>query len=478
MKEKIFCKECNTQTNYVLDSFFRYHLKKEHNMTMREYYDKHFKKEGEGICKECGKPTTIRRFNVGYRDFCSVQCTNKNKEVRKKMSKSHLNKTPEEKQIIIKKREQTNIEKFGVSYYSELDETKKIKRKKMLNKDYEKYKELFEKQNITIKEVLNSKLVCTCNECNNDFVIQKQMINKRVNRKEKICIKCNPLKRTNCDGHLDIITFIKEIDNNIIIKINDRKIIKPLELDIYLPDFNLAIEYNGLYWHSELNKDTDYHLNKTEKCLEKGIKLIHIYEDDWIYKKDIIKSRILNLLGKSERIYARKCIIKEVYNNISKNFLEKNHIQGGINSKYSIGLYYNNELVSLMTFSKSRYEKNKLELLRFCNKLNTTVIGGASRLFKYFINNYDIYSDIVSYADRSWGDGNLYKTLNFELIKKTKPNYSYIVNGIKDNRFKYRKSELIKDGYDKNKTEHEIMMERCIYRIYNSGNLKYLYKIL
>lgn len=256
--------------------------------------------------------------------------------------------------------------------------------------------------------------------------------------------------------------------------LNDNK-----ELDIYLPSAKLAFEFDGLYWHNERNQPSkSYHLSKTEECLSKGIQLVHIFEDEWIYKKDIVKSRILNLLGKSDRIYARKCEIRNVSPSTARLFLNNNHIQGFCSSAYRYGLYYNGELVSLMTFGNKRKNlgsksiNGHYELLRFCNKLNTTVIGGASRLFKHFIKEVKPI-EIVSYADRRWSNGNLYEKLGFTLTHKSQPSYFYVINDKRENRFKYRKDALVKEGYDSNKTEHEIMLERGIYRIYDCGCLVY-----
>ena len=118
--------------------------------------------------------------------------------------------------------------------------------------------------------------------------------------------------------------------------------------------------------------------------------------------------------------------------------------------------------------------KGEFEMLRFCNKLNTNVIGGASKLFKYFLKTYNP-SQITTYADRSYSNGNLYKQLGFGFIHKTQPNYYYIIDNIRYHRFNFRKDKLIREGFDSNKTEHEIMLERKIYRIYDSGNLKFIY---
>lgn len=286
------------------------------------------------------------------------------------------------------------------------------------------------------------------------------------------CQKCG-LKYNKSEDTLK--NFIKTLGVSFIE--NTHKIIPNFELDVYIPSHNLAIEFNGLYWHSELHKPSNYHITKTELCEKNGIKLIHIFEDEWNDKKDITKSRIKNLLGLTEnKLYARKCEIKEVPSKESQIFLEQNHIQGTTNSSIKIGLYFNNELVSIMTFGKGRIalggKSNEYELVRFCNKINTTVIGGADKLLKYFIKTYTP-STIISYADRRWSQGDLYSKLNFTKTHYSQPNYWYIIQGKRKHRFAYRKSILVKQGYDKNKSEAEIMFERKIYRIYDCGTIVY-----
>lgn len=277
----------------------------------------------------------------------------------------------------------------------------------------------------------------------------------------------------------EISDFIKSVYDGTIIN-NTRKQLKDnIEIDIFLPEKNLAFEYDGLYWHNETRKDKNFHLKKTEEALNNGTKLIHIFEDEWMYKQDIVKSRILNLLGKTpSTIYARKCEIKIVDTITASNFLDENHLQGKLNSSIRIGLYYNNELVSLMTFGKQRKNLGShhidgyYELLRFCNKLNTNVVGAASKMLKFFIREFKP-KHIISYADRRWSNGNVYEKMGFTLTHKSEPNYFYIIGQKRYNRFLFRKNELIKQGFDKNKSEHQIMAERGIYRIYDCGCLCY-----
>jgi len=289
------------------------------------------------------------------------------------------------------------------------------------------------------------------------------------------CQKCGVV---NTEPENELSSWLNGLELNIIR--NNRTILNGKELDIYIPSHNVAIEFDGLYWHSEKKIKKDYHLNKTIECEKQNIHLIHVFEDEWSHKQDIVKSRLMNILGLTpNKIYGRKCTIKEVSSKESKEFLNDNHIQGNVNSKVKLGLYYNDELVSLMTFGTLRKsmggisKEGSYELLRFCNKLNTTIIGGANKLLKHFIKTHNP-KEITSYADRRWSQGGLYNNLGFTHIHDSKPNYWYIIGLNREYRFKYRKDVLVKEGYDPSKTEHEIMLERGIYRIYDCGNKKYL----
>lgn len=249
-------------------------------------------------------------------------------------------------------------------------------------------------------------------------------------------------------------------------------------LDIFIPELKVGFEMNGMYWHSEFFKYTNYHLDKTLGCNEKGVRLIHIFEDEWIFNNEITKSRIKNILGlTTNKIYARKTTLKEIDSTESNAFLVANHLQGKVNASVRLGLFYENELVSVMLFNKPRLgiggKYDGYELSRFASKLNTNVIGGANKLLKYFEKTYEP-KQIISYADIRWSDGDLYRKLGFVETHRNPPNYSYTLNQKRKHRFGFRKSILEKEGFDtKNKTEHQIMLDRKIYRIYDCGTISF-----
>ncbi len=283
----------------------------------------------------------------------------------------------------------------------------------------------------------------------------------------------------------EIVQFIKSIYSGEIIE-NDRKILSPKELDIYLPKKKIAIEFDGFYYHSGKVKPNNYHYQKTIACENKGIQLIHIFESEWENSKEIVKSRISNILGKTKyKLRANKCYIKQVSIEEEKVFLENQHLQGYTVSSLCYGLYYYNKqnnkeyLVSLMSFGKPRYEKEyEWEILRFCNLRNFNIYGSASKLFQYFIKQINPKS-IISYADRKWSihsENNLYSKLGFELIKTNGFGYWYIDRKHLVHRSKYTKEKCKKLGCPDNMTEKEFVTNVLgLNIIYDCGQLKYIW---
>ena len=277
----------------------------------------------------------------------------------------------------------------------------------------------------------------------------------------------------------DYYNYIRELlPTNVEVQQSNRTILNGKELDIYIPEYNLAIEYNGLYWHSSGDKEGDlvkrnYHLNKTKKCRVAGIELLHINEGDNV---QLWKQVIKNKLGLNKRIFARKCIIKEVQNKESNTFLEINHLQGKCIASIKYGLYYGNCLISLMTFGKARYSDVDYELIRFCTLSGYTVVGGASKLLTHFKRNFP-NKTIVSYANLRWSNGNLYEKLGFKFLHDSAPCYWYFNGGDKlYHRSSFMKHKL-KDKleiFNENKSEVENMYDNKYRRIWDCGNKVYI----
>ena len=255
------------------------------------------------------------------------------------------------------------------------------------------------------------------------------------------------------------------------------------EIDIFDHVSLFGIEYNGLYWHStdrneNIKKFKNKHLEKTEWADANSIMLFHIFSHEWKHekKRNIWKSMISNIYKKNTRIYARKCHIKEISSEISDIFLENNHMQGRDRSSVRLGLFHDNELVSVMTFCKSRYNKNyEWELSRFCSKIFHNIVGGAARLFKWFINNYKP-NNIITYANRRYSKGNIYNILGFTFIKNTPPNYFYFrgeQNCYSRNYFQKHLLEKKLEIYDEDKTEFENMFENDYRVFFDSGNMSF-----
>lgn len=292
----------------------------------------------------------------------------------------------------------------------------------------------------------------------------------------------------------EVFNMIKDIDPSATIIRNTHKIITPLELDIYLPDYNLAIECNPTSTHNSTfdaftkgpsSIDYKYHQNKTNLCEQKGIFLFHIFGYEWTHRRNIIESMLRNLLGKSEKRYsARNLNVRRVSHQEVKKFLQENHRQGYAASSIELGLYNMEELVSLMTFGPMRNTigtglenlENCWELVRFCNKLDTIVVGGASKLFTHFIRDWKP-DRLRSFSDRAHTRGSLYSTLGFKEVNRSDPSYMWvnIHNDIAYHRMNAQKRNIVKflhdDTIDLNNTERQIMSEHGFVQVYDSGTI-------
>ena len=454
------------------------------------------------------KQTNLERYGVEY--YSQLD------EFDEKIYQTKLERYGDSGYHNIEQMKQTNLERYGVEYAQNSDIIKeKIKctnlkrygneyaigsdtvRQKIVETSIDKYNDTNPYRGKLHRELIKkfpeligfsgNKYICKCLNINCDVCEKKQfelpspIFRRRKNQGIELCPILNPILVSDgtSDIENDIYLYIKSIYSGKIIQ-NDRSILNGKEIDIYLPEMNLAIEFNGLYWHSEVYKDKMYHQEKTILCENKGIQLIHIWEDDWLDKKDIVKDIIQSKLGMNDKIPARKCTIKEVSSKESKEFLEKYHIQGNVNASIRIGLYYDDSLVEIATFGKLRNilhsngQENQYELYRLCSKSGYTVVGGVSKLLTYFIRKYQP-KQIVSYANLDISNGNVYNSF-FKKISITSPGYYWSKDGYKYHRSNFTKHILVKNGYDKNKTEEEIMHELGYYKVYDSGNIKYVWE--
>ena len=269
------------------------------------------------------------------------------------------------------------------------------------------------------------------------------------------------------------------------IEVSNHKILgNRMEIDIYIPQKKLGIEFNGTYWHSsELKPDKEYHQKKQLQCESKGIRLIHIFEYEW--DNESTREKIINLLRyeltPSNKIYARNCIVKSINGQTANEFIEKYHLQNTASSSINYGLYNGEQLISVMTFGYNRFNQDaEYELIRYVSKPGTVVIGGASKMFKTFIKEFKP-SSIIQYCDISKFQGKLYENIGMQLDKITEQSYVWVI-GQRENmqvysRYQCQKQKLIDMGLSEyGDTADEIMENLGYTKIYTCGNKRYIWK--
>lgn len=345
----------------------------------------------------------------------------------------------------------------------------------------------------------------------NDFIVKANKIHENknynyskveyLNNKTKVSVICpihgefkispdNFLQGKGCPKCGNHLSHAEDEIANLIsqfypVERNNRTLLNGLEIDLYISNCKIGIEYNGLKWHSdEFKYDKNYHLNKLLKCKEKGIKLIQIFEDEYINNKNIVLNKLFHLLNidnyYKQKIMARKCIIKEINKNEARNFLNKNHIQGYAPSKIYLGAFYKDLLVSVMSFT---YKQSEWILDRFASDIDYICQGVGGKLFSYFIKNYKP-TLVKSFADRRWTideDENLYIKLGFKFDSYLNPDYKYYNNKLfgcnRMHKFGFRKNILYKKyGLPLSMTEKEMCQKLNCHRVYDCGLIKYVWK--
>ena len=414
-----------------------------HNISVQNYYNKYISKSDPPLCSVCNKVSPFKSITEGYWTY-HLKCSSKAQEVK---DKHLIYNISELKKRILKSQNEFDIE------FQNLDNIK------------------------SQHDMMNIK----CLKC--DYIYSNRWYNLMMGYGK--CPNCFPKYTSPClKEEEEVYNFIRELLPSETVQRGMYGIIysdlnEKLELDIYLPERRLAIEFDGLYWHNdEIKMDQSYHLIKTEKCKEKNIQLIHIFEDEWIHKKDIVKSILKYKLGIStSKVNARECKIKEISTNEKNIFLNNNHLQGSDKAKIKIGAFYNEDLVAVMTFSNGNISRggnptNKLswELSRFCIKNEYVITGIANRMLEYFKKNND-WNEIYSYADRRWSNGNVYLKLGFKLDTLNKPTYWYV--NLKDITRIHRYNLRKKKTDPKDITELELRRKEGYLRIYDCGTIRF-----
>lgn len=289
------------------------------------------------------------------------------------------------------------------------------------------------------------------------------------------CPKCGCLATSS--GQAELIDLIKSYTDAPMM-INDRMAIKPYELDIYLPSLKLAFEFNGAYWHSynerETAKQRNKHMLKSNMALSNGIRLIHIYEHNWLNESNrpILESMIKHKLCGSERIYARNVTATAITTSECDALISQSHLQGKKPCTVAYGLIHNKDLISCMSFTD---RDGRWEIERYATKTGYAVIGGASKLFAAFVRKHTP-SVVHTYADRDISDAGVYIKLGFKHVGHTQPGYLYLDRSMRSfSRHKCQKhklSKLLGDSFDPNLSEPENMFKAGYRRMWNSGNHK------
>lgn len=313
-----------------------------------------------------------------------------------------------------------------------------------------------------------------CNTCSTRNELPWETFKWRIANAGTPCSKCSNLHKGSTAEN-EIYNFTSQFGFEVVR--NSRTLIPPQEIDLYCPEKQIAIEYNGLFWHHDLRVGKNYHLDKLIQCNNQGIRLIHVFEDEWVHRKSVVEHRLRHIFDQNtSRYYGRDTTVTEISTATAKNFIEDYHIQGYTPSSIKLGVYYKSELVGVMTFSKPTRAKgatsmtpNSWEISRAC--FSVPVIGGTSKLIRHFINNYPV-DYLFTFADLRWGDGKSYEHAGMKFTGNTKPGYWYVRGNQRIHRYGLRKNH----NDDPNLTEYENRLAQGYTRIWDCGHARYEWK--
>lgn len=487
-------------------------------------------------CQICSKTLRYIDRTAGYGKYCSTKCAANSPDVKRQHRAANDARSPDDTHEMVARRQATMVQRYGKPHALQVDAFRSRAAERYSQRDRS---EISDKRSATIRsrygvsnmwelpefrqsiidtnmsrygapwflqspEVINQRsrararefydsLSARVPDCTPLFSFdeyhgvshQYQWQCKRCdtifsdhidNGSDPMCTTCFPEGRRSSAGERQLVEFIKTHLGITNLRQNVTDIIPPKELDIWIPDHNLAIEYNGLYWHSELKiPDRSYHQQKLRACADVGVRLIQIFSDEWESRRDIVESRLRHVLGRSDRICgARQCHIMPISRSDYEAYMDKHHMQGTCITAVRLGAFHDGDLVAAMGFGQHRAifkSRSGWELLRFATSGN--IPGIASRMFKHFIKHHDPDA-VISYCDLRWGTGTTYLNMGMTRQSTTQPGYWYTKDGSKRlHRFNLSKQKLIAKGFDPNLTESEITKSLGYYRIWDAGHAKF-----
>jgi very-short-patch-repair endonuclease/predicted nucleic acid-binding Zn ribbon protein len=463
-------------------------------------------------CAVCNSPTNFKNFSGGFYRVCSQECTYKDEQRSRRIV---INTDYQAK---VEKIKQTNQKRYGVDYNFQLDTVKEKSKQTKFERYGDEFYNNIEANKRTVlenygseywfssqagKDYLKSlreknggslKLTPEINQTINniDYLIELNRTMHMFDMAELLGVTgrtiklklesaghqvlYHPTKWCKLQGKLfdDIVSLYNEE-----VIFNEKGIIPPKVIDIYVPNKKIAIELNGIYWHSESpGENRKYnHRNRLELCNDKGVSLIQVTDMEYKEQRELVLDLIRSRLGINIKLGARECELRKITNRETRTFLNDNHFQGYVSASIIYGLFFKEELVALMSFGKSRFNKKyDYELLRFAVKNGYNIIGGPQRLFNAFVKEHSPDS-IVSYCDLSKFEGNMYYNLGFTLSHRSDPNYFYYKAGKTLSRIKAQKHKLkeLLEVFDEKKSESENMFNNGYKRYWDCGNAVFVW---
>lgn len=454
-------------------------------------------------CKSCDNTVSFKGPQYGYAEFCSSKCSNSSEATRAKVRATNIARlgvdVPAKSKHVTTKIKNTNLARYGVKCTQQNQTIKSKSIQSMQHRfgcdHYTQTPDILEQRTSSYLRLygvehprqLNMADGVLSQLSNGDWLKNEHHTQQKTPHQiagelgttfSTVCrwLDNNQIERIDHPhsgrsvGECQLVEFIESVCGSHIIT-SDRTIIAPKELDVVLPDLKIAIEYCGLYWHSDCHEriSKTYHSDKMNACSEAGYRLITIFEDEWLHRRDVVEAKLRHILGVSveSRVYARQCNIRTVTTVQDKReFFNANHIQGYGPGSVTYALTHNGVDVAMVSYISKR--NGVFELNRYAT--SAVVVGGFSRLLKHFIKNNEC-SSILTHADKRWSDGGVYFKSGFNCIRESDPGYWYIKQTYRIHRQQFMKKNLHKvlSDFDPNETEFENCDRHGIRRIWDCG---------